>query len=127
MNDPQLVAALQNCSFHAFLLILQQVLSPMGYGDVQILDRRRSSQKSRHGGHELVCRTIAAGRLVTVVVKVLHDDVRIGQLDELAGVILRMDSDAGLVVTPHRVSKTAKAMLASNRYKPLQMNTIDGA
>lgn len=124
MNNYQLSAALQNTSLHVLLMILSKALSRSGYGDVQILDRRLPKQKSRHGGHEMLCEATLAGRTVRVVVKVLRDSVRIRNLDELAGTVIRMKADSGLIVSPFHVTNQAKKLLAV--HNPVKLWVIDG-
>lgn len=124
MTNPQLSVALQNSSLHVLLLILSKALSRSGYGDVQILDRRLPKQKSRHGGHELLCEATLAGRTVRVVVKVLRDSVRIRNLDELAGTVIRMKADSGLIVSPFHVTAQAKKLLSI--HNPVRLWVLDG-
>ena len=124
MTETPLQHALKNCSLHVLLMITSKALSRVGYGDVQILDRRTSRQKSRFGGHELLCQTTLGGRSVTVLVKVLRDSIRIRNLDELAGTVIRRGADSALIITPHHVTRVAKTLISE--YKPLKTAVIDG-
>lgn len=125
MIDTQLKGALQNSSLHALLLMVSKALSRSGYGDVKILDRRQSTQKSRFGGHELVCEGTLGTRPVTVIVKVVRDSARIRHLDELAGTVIRMGADSGVLVTPFHITRTAQTLLG--RYGPIRTTVIDGS
>ncbi len=124
MTESQLEHALQNCSLHALLLVTSKALSRVGYGDVQILDRRTSRQKSRFGGHELLCQSTLGGRPVRVLVKVLRDSIRVRNLDELAGTVLRRGADSGLIISPFHITASAKRLLAC--HKPIKTAVLDG-
>lgn len=115
---------LQECSLHSLLICVSRTLTRSGFGDVQILDRRRSKQKSRFGGHELMCETTLGSYPVKVVVKVIKDDVRTRMVDELAGTVMRTNADLGLLVTPFNVSERVRA--AQGAYRPLRLEFIDG-
>ncbi len=125
MNTIQLQGALRSCSLHVLLMIVSKALSRSGYGDVRFLDRRHSRQKSRFGGHELVCETTLGTRPLKIVVKVVRDSARIRHLDELAGTVIRMGADSGLLITPFHVTKTARSLL--DKYGPVRTSVIDGA
>lgn len=114
MTEHQMTAVLRNSSLHVLLMIISKVLARSGYGDVQYLDRRLPRQKSRFGGHELVCQAKHGLREVKVVVKVLRDSVRIRNLDEMAGTVLRMGADEGLIITPFHITMTADLLLRSH-------------
>lgn len=120
----ELLSALQRCSLHPLLIITSKVLTREGFGDVQILDRRESRQKSRFGGHEILCEGIHAGRPVKVVVKVIGDSIRTRMLDELCGTVDRMGADFGILVSPFTV-RTSKRLL-SRRYRRSRIEILDG-
>lgn len=120
----QLKGVLQTCSFHVLLLIVSQALARSGYGDVRIMDRRTPKQKTRFGGHELVCDTLFADQPARVIVKVLQDSARVRNLDELAGAVIRMKADAGVLVTASHITQKARAELGS--YNLLRTQVIDG-
>lgn len=124
MNETQIKHALQNCSLHSLLMVTSKVLSRAGYGDVQILDRRESRQKSRYGGHELLCELNVGTVPAKVVVKVVRDSVRQRMLDELAGTVIRRNADMGLLVATKHVSPLARRN--KDRYNPLRLQIIDG-
>lgn len=102
-TDP-LEGMLQRCSLHALLMVTSTALSRNGFGDVEILDRRRSKQKSRFGGHELQCQTSLGGQPVRVLVKVIQDRVRTRMVHEMAGCVIDYDGDFGLVISPFNSS-----------------------
>lgn len=123
-NDP-LVHALQKCSFHPRLMMVQKALIKAGYGDVEILDRRDAGQKSRYGGHELSC-VLATGPVpLKVNVKVLTEDVRIRTFDELAGCLIRTGADAGLVITTGKITRSGAKWQAKFEGKS-RMDAMDG-
>ncbi|MBS1714912.1 MAG: restriction endonuclease [Armatimonadetes bacterium] len=124
MNENQIKCALQNCSLHSLLMVTSKVLSRAGFGDVQILDRRESRQKSRYGGHELLCQMDVGTVPAKVVVKVVRDSVRQRMLDELAGTVIRRNADMGLLVATKHVSPLARRN--KDRYNPLKLQIIDG-
>lgn len=124
MNQTPFVGALQQCSLHSLLMLTSKALSRSGFGDVQILDRRQSKQKSRYGGHELECRFLVGTMSMKVIVKVVRDSVRVRMLDELAGAVLRSKADLGLIVTPHHVTVNAARHQAS--YQRARIEIIDG-
>ena len=107
MNDRGLLGALQSCSLHALLMLTSKTLALSGFGDTEILDRRQSKQKSRHGGHELRCQTTFGLLPVKVIVKVVQDSVRLRMLDELTTAVKRTGSDFGLLVATGRIGRQA--------------------
>jgi hypothetical protein len=122
-TDP-LAGALQDCSLHALLMLTSKALTRAGFGDVEILDRRETGQKSRHGGHEISCLAALGPVSVKVIVKVIRDDVRTRMFDELAGAVLRNSADLGLIVTPFNVSASLSARQAC--YGPARIEAMDG-
>lgn len=125
MNPSHLELQLRECSLHALLILASKALTRSGFGDVQILDRRHSRQKSRHGGHELLCQASLGNVPVSVVVKVIKDSIRVRMLDELAGTVQRMKADLGLIITPFGASAKAKSKLQS--YTASRIELLDGA
>lgn len=124
MNERELQTILQNCSLHSLLLVTSKMLARSGYGDVQILDRREVRQKSRFGGHELLCESTLGTVPVKVIVKVIGDSIRLRMLDELAGAVLRTNSDLGIIVSPYPLS-TAVARHKES-YNAARIAVIDG-
>ena len=124
MNETPLEARLKACSLHSLLLVTSKVLSRSGFGDVTILDRRQSRQKSRYGGHEILTECSVGTVNVRVIVKVINDVVRLRMLDELAGAVDRTNSEFGLVVSPHHVSANAARWQA--QYHRSRLEVIDG-
>jgi len=124
MTDPQLTYALRECSLSSLLSTVSKALARSGYGDVQYVGRHHPRQKSRYGGHELICETVMGPNLHRVVVKVVRDTVRIRNLDELAGTVTRVEADAGLIVSPFPVTKKAAFFLDS--YGPVRTGVIAG-
>lgn len=124
MKTEPLVGALQNTSLHALLMLVSKGLTRAGFGDVQILDRRQSRQKSRFGGHELQCLTLVGNLPGKVVVKVIRDGVRLRMLDEMAGVIQRTGADLGLIISPFHVTRKAKQVVKD--YRGSRISVLDG-
>ena len=124
MNETPMVEMLKGCSLHSLLMLTSKALSRAGFGDVQILDRRQSKQRSRHGGHELVCRLNIGFVPMKVIVKVINDSVRVRMMDELAGAVIRNQADFGLIVTPHHV--TTNAMRQQGASRLARVEVIDG-
>ncbi len=125
MSPNLLELRLRECSLHELLILTSKALTRSGFGDVQILDRRHSRQKSRHGGHELLCQTSLGTVSVSVVVKVIRDSIRVRMLDELAGTVQRMKADMGLIISPFEASPKAKSKLPS--YSASRIEVMDGA
>lgn len=124
MTNPALIHMLQRSSLHTLLLLTSKVLSRSGFGEVQILDRRETRQKSRFGGHELMCESSFGSLPLKVIVKVINDGVRVRMLDELAGAVMRTKADLGIIVSPRHVTATAKAL--QPHYQSARVNIIDG-
>lgn len=123
-TDP-LALALRECSLHCLLMLISKVLTRAGFGDVEILDRRETGQKSRNGGHELLCVTYIGSLAFRTVVKVVRDDdLKTRHFDELAGVVLREDADLGLLVALKKVSASIAAKQPS--YRPVRVEALDG-
>ncbi len=123
-TNPPLETVLRECSLHSLLMLVSKALTRTGYGDVEILDRRHARQKSRYGGHEIVCYTTLGSVPAKVVVKVINDVVRVRMLDELAGVVDRQKADIGLIVTPWHASDNALNEL--KRYCRSRIEILDG-
>ena len=102
-TDP-LAGMLQRCSLHVLLMVTATTLSRSGFGDVEIQGRRKSRQKSRNGGHELLCRTTIGGQPVRVLVKVIQDKIRTRMVHEMAGCLIDFNGDIGLVISPFNSS-----------------------
>jgi len=124
MPENELQATLQHCSLHSVLMLTSKVLTRSGYGDVQILDRRQGHQKTRFGGYELLCETTVGTVPMRIAVKVILDDIRVRMVDELAGAVLRTNANHGLIVSPFRVTRTARKHLES--YCNVRIDVIDG-
>lgn len=124
MTKSPLMGALQGCSLHPLLMVTSQVLSRSGYGDVQILDRRQSKQRSRFGGHEIECITYLGDVRLKVVVKVIPDGVRLRMVDELVGTVQRRSADMGILVSTKTVARSAKT--AVRTYGQTRVELIDG-
>lgn len=105
METDPLAGMLQRCSLHVLLMVVEQALARSGFGDVEILDRRRNKQKSRFGGHELSCRTRIGSLPATVLVKVVQDRVRTRMIHEMAGCVLDRDAELGLIISPFNSSQ----------------------
>lgn len=115
----ELEGALQGLSLHSLLITTSKALTRAGFGDVQVLDRRQNRQKSRWGGHELLCECRIGNLPAKVIVKVVRQEVRTRMLDELAGAVRRRDADLGLLVTPF-------ACRMGFRYPGSRVEVVDG-
>jgi hypothetical protein len=115
---------LQQSSLHSLLMLTSQALARRGFGDVQILDRRETRQKSRLGGHELICQFALGPLPMKAIVKVINDAVRLRMLDEMAGAVLRTRADLGLIVSPHHI--TASAARFQGRYGSARVEVVAG-
>lgn len=124
MTNQALLHMLQRSSLHTLLLLTSKVLSRSGFGEVQILDRRETRQKSRFGGHELMCESSFGSLPLKVIVKVINDGVRVRMLDELAGAVMRTRADLGIIVSPRHVTATARKL--QPHYLSARVNIIDG-
>jgi restriction endonuclease Mrr len=124
MPQTPLVSVLQNMSLHSLLMIVSKLLTRSGFGDVQILDRRTTRQKSRFGGHEIQCQTSIGSVPAKVVVKVIPDSVRLRMLDELAGTTMRTRADLGILVSTHELSNELSAKLPL--YERARIMVVDG-
>jgi hypothetical protein len=124
MTNTAMMKMLQTASLHSLLMMTSKALSRSGFGDVQILDRREAKQKSRYGGHELLCVTTIGGIPVRVVVKVIRDTFRIRMFDELAGVVIRQHADMGILISPRQGSEIG--MKWQPQYRPLKIYSMDG-
>lgn len=124
MTNQALLHMLQRSSLHTLLLLTSKVLSRSGFGEVQILDRRETRQKSRFGGHELMCESSFGSLPLKVIVKVINDGVRVRMLDELAGAVIRTKADLGIIVSPRHVTATARKL--QPHYLSARVNIIDG-
>jgi len=123
MNE-QLELILQQVSLHTLLMVTSGMLSRSGFGDVRVLDRRTPKQKSRYGGHELMCYGSLGILPMKIIVKVLADGIRLRHLDEMAGAVDRTRADLGLVISPHRLS--GGALKHRESYKKSRIEVIDG-
>jgi hypothetical protein len=124
MTNTAMMKMLQTASLHSLLMMTSKALSRSGFGDVQILDRREAKQKSRYGGHELLCVTTIGGVPVRIVVKVIRDSFRVRMFDELAGVVIRQNADMGILISPHQGNEIG--MKWQPQYRPLKIYSMDG-
>lgn len=115
---------LKTCSLHALLLVTSKMLARSGFGDVQIMDRREKRQKSRFGGHELLCETTLGSLSIRIVVKVINDAVRLRMLDELSGVVARTKADLGILISPHHVTSSARRHQVA--FREAHVEVMDG-
>jgi hypothetical protein len=115
---------LKTASLHAMLIALSKTLSRSGLGDVQILDRRSSRQKSRLKGHEILCETMVGNYPIKIAVKVIQDQIRTRMVDELAGTVLRTNSDLGILVSPFNRSRSIAAL--QGQHRPVRIEILDG-
>ena len=123
MINCELKRSLQSASLHPLLLMVSKVLSRSGYGDVQIMGRRLPRQKSKDGGHEILCELTQGPRSFRTVVKVVRDSVRIRNLDELAGTMIRTHADSGIVISPRHVTGKARDLLHAY---DMEVSVVDG-
>jgi len=107
MNETALEVVLQECSLHALLIITARALALSGFGDVQVLDRRQSREKTRFGGFELLAETTLGTLPMRVAVKVISDAVRLRMVDELSNATKRTKCDMGIIVSPYHVTENA--------------------
>lgn len=106
------------------VIILQKLFSRMGFGDVEIMDRFTSKQKSRYGGYELYCRFHAGMAPFTAVVKVVKDSIHLRMLCELAGTVLLRKASFGVLVASKKGSD--KMLTYSSLFSAVRINIIDG-
>lgn len=102
---------LPNLSLHSLLMVTAKALARAGFGDVEFMDRRSPKEKSREGGHELLCRSSLGGIETMVIVKVVRDSVRVRHLDELYGTVVRTGADTGLLVATKSFTSRAKGLV----------------
>lgn len=121
INLPELQVKLKECSLYGLLLVTQVALTRAGYGDVQFQDRRESRQKTRHGGHELLCRMQVGEVTSHIVVKVIKDGIRTRMLDEAMGTADRRRADFAMIVSPHNLSPKVAPKQAEYTKTPLQV------
>ncbi|HEY3780311.1 MAG TPA: restriction endonuclease [Fimbriimonadaceae bacterium] len=123
MYEESIKQTLQDCSLNTLLSVTSKMLSRAGLGDVEILDRRKSRQKSRYGGCEILCHGYIGDFPFTVAVKVISDSIRLRMLSELAGTIDVLGADMGIIVSPHHL--TLEAEKQQHRYHR-RVEVIDG-
>ncbi len=111
MNKTPMMEVLEQCSILELQIILVNLLPREGFGDPEVLDRLRSSQKTRHGGFEMICRRTTSFLQQTTLVKVVNDNVRQRMVCEMAGQVDLNGADWGLIVTPRKVCKSAREAL----------------
>jgi hypothetical protein len=124
MTELAMRTMLRASSLHTLIVLTSKMLARSGFGDVEILDRRHVKQKSRFGGHELLCESTVGALPLKVIVKVINDDVRLRMLDEMAGAVMRMGADLGIIVSPR--SLTAAAKKYRNGHSSSRVVVIDG-
>src|ERR1700761_1030443 len=101
MPSEPLELVLQGLTLNELLMLLESLLPFEGFGDCEILGRRKSKQKSKYGGFEMRCRTKLGTEPGTVLVKVVAEyPLRTRQIHETAGCVLEHDALMGLLVPP---------------------------
>ncbi len=124
MNNDELIGMLQQCSLLELQIIIQPLLAWEGYGEIEMLDRLRTTQKSRHGGIEFLSHIGVGIRPITCAIKVINDDIRVRMLSELVGTADRLKADIGVIVTPRKLCFSARMELP--KYSKVPLVTIDG-
>jgi membrane-bound metal-dependent hydrolase YbcI (DUF457 family) len=122
-----LLSQAQSLSFHAFEHLVSDLLERMGYQDVTFLGRTHPRQRTRHGGAELMASAqtgVTAARVV-VQVKQYARPVSRRFIDELRGVMLRLQSSQAIIVTTATFAQPAQR--AAVRHPLLPVRLVDGA
>jgi len=101
MSTKPLERVLQDLSLNELIMLLEKLLPFEGFGDVEVLDRRKTKQKSRFGGFEMRCRTKVGNQAGIVLVKVVPKfPLNTRMVHELAGCGLEHDALLSLLVSP---------------------------
>ena len=106
MELSPLTIQVQGLSLGALELLIQTLLAREGFGETELLNRWKSTQKSKKGGFELMCTRGFGPIQETFLVKVIQDDIRVRQIVEMAGNVDRMNATHGIVVTTTRACRT---------------------
>lgn len=120
MSHPSVVSALRTASLYPLTIIIERLLMCSGFDDVRSMGRRKSRQKSKLGGFDLECRTCIGSVDAKVIVKVLRDDVRIRNVEEMVGTRDRCGAHLGLIIATGNVSKFPQQNLATYRAKGVE-------
>ena len=125
MSTESIEKALTRLSLNELLMLLEKLLPFEGFGDVEVLGRRKSRQKSRFGGFEMRCRTKLGNQPGSVLVKVVADHpLRTRMLHEMAGCCIEHDALLGLLVSPFKRSASRSFVQALS--PKLRVRVIDG-
>lgn len=124
MNNEELLVMLQQCSLLELLLILDVLLTREGYGQLEVLDRIRTTQKSKKGGVEILGHIGFGVKPMTCAIKVINDDIRVRMLSELVGTVDRLNADIGVIVSPRKLCASATRELP--KYTKVPLIVIDG-
>lgn len=124
MNLEFAQSRIHHAKLHTKVVLLQRLLSRMGYGDVRSMGRLKPGQKSKQGGHELFCRFQAGSQTANMVVKLVSDSARLRMLCELAGTMLLNRAQFGLLIATKPSS--ARMLQFLDRLTPLKIELIDG-
>ncbi len=119
MPNEDMQAALNGLSFHALLIIVVKILAQAGFGDVQIMDRRTTRQKSRFGGFEVLCEGSHGTEKWTIPVKVIPDAINLRMVDELAGVVQRRKASGVMIIGTQGVAKNVAKHIDSYTTRPI--------
>lgn len=124
MSNKALERVLEDLSLNELIMLLEKLLPFEGFGDVEVLDRRKSKQKSRFGGFEMRCRTKLGNQTGFVLVKVVAEHpLNTRMLHELTGCVFEHDALLGLLVSPFK-SSGSRAFLQASQPK-LRVRVID--
>lgn len=125
MATEPLEKALERLSLNELLMLLERLLPFEGFGDIEVLGRRKGRQKSRFGGFELRCRTKLGNQAGLVLVKVVADyPARTRMVHELAGCCLQHDALMGVLVSPFKSS--ANSAFTQALAPKLRVRVVDG-
>jgi membrane-bound metal-dependent hydrolase YbcI (DUF457 family) len=117
---------LHSLSFHAFAELVCDLLRRMGYTDVALLGRTTLRQRTRYGGRDIMAsaRTGVTGARVTIQLKLYERPVSRRFVDEMAGVMLRIGSTQGILITTSTFAKPAVQAAGRNRLTAVRL--VDG-
>lgn len=122
----QLKEQIHSLSFHAYEVLIQELLTKLGYAQARLLERTQWRQCTRHGGMDMeaYAKTGITAERIILQIKQYHRPVSRRFIDELRGVVMRTGAGQGVIITTSMFSKVAKQVAFEEKTAPIRL--VDG-
>ncbi len=88
---------LSTCELFPLEVVLTRLLPKLGFHEVNVMGRRSEGQRSTEGGFEIEALLYRENQPIRTIVKIVRDDVRIRNVDEVVGAMTRVDAPFAII------------------------------